>query len=411
MSKLVQRAAALVVMVAVTMGATVWGVSSTTIHYKNIQSDAPVVMTVNGEEIRADEYAGMMYNYMEYYNSMYASFGLTDVWSNEELAPAMAEMVQSSAQNQVVSTRVVMQHFNEAGLSLSYAQQKALEQQLQSTMDQVGGEETYNYMLGTMGFTPDLYSNMSYSSACYQALNDYYYGDNGVNKPTDEELIAQFEQTYPDAIAAEHILISLTDPETGETRTADEARALAQEVLDRLNAGENFEDVMNEVSEDPGLASYPNGYIFVEGQMLQPFYEAALALKEGEVSGLVETTEGYHIIKRVPVDYEGQLDVYHDELVAAMGATMDNLFTEWLDGADVQTTDTYDQITWENVQDYLPAEVQDTLTAAAATTEQSEQAAEEDAAADAEAEQDAAGADAAADAGTGQAAGAETAAE
>ena len=38
MSKLVQRAAALVVMVAVTMGATVWGVSSTTIHYKNIRA-------------------------------------------------------------------------------------------------------------------------------------------------------------------------------------------------------------------------------------------------------------------------------------------------------------------------------------------------------------------------------------
>ena len=44
MSKMLQRIAALVVMVAVTMGATVWGVSSTTIHYKNIQSDAPVVM-------------------------------------------------------------------------------------------------------------------------------------------------------------------------------------------------------------------------------------------------------------------------------------------------------------------------------------------------------------------------------
>ena len=83
MSKLVQRAAALVVMVAVTMGATVWGVSSTTIHYKNIQSDAPVVMTVNGEEVRADEYAGMVYNYMQYYANMYASFGLTDVWNND----------------------------------------------------------------------------------------------------------------------------------------------------------------------------------------------------------------------------------------------------------------------------------------------------------------------------------------
>lgn len=88
MSKLVQRAAALVVMVAVTMGATVWGVSSTTIHYKNIQSDAPVVRTVNGEEHPARMIRGhdVQLN-MEYYNSMYASFGLTDVWSNEELAP------------------------------------------------------------------------------------------------------------------------------------------------------------------------------------------------------------------------------------------------------------------------------------------------------------------------------------
>lgn len=412
MSKLVQRAAALVVMVAVTMGATVWGVSSTTIHYKNIQSDAPVVMTVNGEEVRADEYAGMVYNYMQYYANMYASFGLTDVWNNEEFAPALGEMAQTAAYNQVIAAHVVKQEFDEAGLQLSYAQQKELKSQVQDPIDQYG-EELYNLMLAQSGFTPDLYSNMAYVSACYQVLEDYYYGENGVNNPTDEELLAQLKETYPegDAIAAEHILIALNNQMTGETRTNEEAKAAAQEVLDRLNAGENFEDVMNEVSEDPGLASYPNGYIFVEGQMLQPFYEAAIALKEGEVSGLVETTEGYHIIKRVPVDYEGQLDVYHDELVAAMGATMDNLFTEWLDGADVQTTDTYDQITWENVQDYLPAEVQDTLTAAAATTEQSEQAAEEDAAADAEAEQDAAGADAAADAGTGQAAGAETAAE
>ena len=61
MSKLVQRAAALVVMVAVTMGATVWGVSSTTIHYKNIQSDAPVVMTVNGDEVEDIETDGAVF--------------------------------------------------------------------------------------------------------------------------------------------------------------------------------------------------------------------------------------------------------------------------------------------------------------------------------------------------------------
>ena len=246
MSKMLQRIAALVVMVAVTMGATVWGVSSTTIHYKNIQSDAPVVMTINGDEVHADEYAGMLYNYMLYYEQMYSSFGLTDIWNNEELGPAMLQTVQADAYNQIVSTHVVLQHFNDLGMSLSYAEQKALQQQLSDTIESVGGMEMYTQLLADMGFTPDTYSNMSYSSACYRALDEYYYGENGVNLPTDEELIKQFEETYPDALAAEHILISLTDPTTGETRTEDQAKAEAQKVLDRLNAGENFEDVMNE---------------------------------------------------------------------------------------------------------------------------------------------------------------------
>ena len=178
-------------------------------------------------------------------------------------------------------------------------------------------------------------------------------------------------------------MISLTDPETGETRTADEARALAQEVLDRLNAGENFEDVMNEVSEDPGLASYPNGYVFTEGQMLEPFYEAAKALGEDEVSGLVETTAGYHIIKRLPLDYAAQLDSYREELTQAMGATMDNLLAQWMEEADVQTTDVFDQITYENVTDYLPAEVKDAI-AESQATEQALQQVQEDAAAQSE---------------------------
>lgn len=415
MSKMLQRIAALVVMVAVTMGATVWGVSSTTIHYKNIQSDAPVVMTINGDEVHADEYAGMLYNCMLYYEQMYSSFGLTDIWNNEELGPAMLQTVQADAYNQIVSTHVVLQHFNDLGMSLSYADQKALQQQLSDTIESVGGMEMYTQLLADMGFTPDTYSNMSYSSACYRALDEYYYGENGVNLPTDEELIKQFEETYPDALAAEHILISLTDPTTGETRTEDQAKAEAQKVLDRLNAGENFEDVMNEVSEDPGLASYPDGYVFTEGQMLQPFYEATLALQEGEVSGLVQTEAGFHIIKRIPVDYTAMLESYRSTLISAMGATMDNLLAQWMEEADVQTTDTYDQITNENVRDYLPAEVQEILNqedaieqaaqdaaaaagdqdasgADAAAEEDAQQAAEEDASADAQAEQEAAGA-------------------
>ena len=144
---------------------------------------------------------------------------------------------------------------------------------------------------------------------------------------------------------------------------------------------------MNEFSEDTGLAGNPDGYIFTEGEMVDEFYQGAVALAEGEVSDLVKSDYGYHIIKREPLDYEGQFENYKSMLTSLVAGTMDDLLTQWMEEADVQTTDTYDEITYQNVYDYLPAEVQERLAAAEADEEQAAQAAEEDAAADAEAEQ------------------------
>ena len=66
-----------------------------------------------------------------------------------------------------------------------------------------------------------------------------------------------------------------------------------------------------------------------------------------------------------------------------MGATMDNLLAQWMEEADVQTTDVFDQITYENVTDYLPAEVKDAI-AESQATEQALQQVQEEAAAQSE---------------------------
>lgn len=360
MSKMVQRAVALVVMLVVVMGGTIWGVSSMTIHYQPLDSGAPVVMTVNGDEVCADEYAGYMLYNMAYYANMYAQFGMADVWNDEYAAATLGSSMPQAAKDQSVYARVVLQKFNELGLKLTYDQEKQMTQLRQDTIDSMG-YDAFAKQIANFGFSDQSYNNFMYISQCYNALNEYYYGENGANVPSDEDLRQYFADNY---IAAKHILISTVDSTTGETiRTDEEAKAEAQKILDRINAGEDYDALMNEYSEDPGLAGNPDGYIFTEGEMVTEFYDGAKALAEDEVSGLVKSDYGYHIIKRVPLDVDGQFENYKSLLTTAVAGTMDDLLTQWMQEADVQTTETHDEITYQNVRDYLPAEVQEILNA------------------------------------------------
>ena len=105
----------------------------------------------------------------------------------------------------------------------------------------------------------------------------------------------------PSEITARHILImyqgSMRAPET-VTRTKEEARAFAEELLQQLKDGANFADLATKYSDGPtkvrgGLLSP-----FGRGVMAKSFEDAAFALKKGEISGVVETDFGFHIIKR-----------------------------------------------------------------------------------------------------------------
>lgn len=331
-----------------------------TIHYQPLDSGAPVVMTVNGDEVCADEYAGYMLYNMAYYANMYAQFGMTDVWNDEYAAATLGSSMPQAAKDQSVYARVVLQKFNELGLKLTYDQEKQMTQLRQDTIDSMG-YDAFAKQIANFGFSDQSYNNFMYISQCYNALNEYYYGENGANVPSDEDLRQYFADNY---IAAKHILISTVDSTTGETiRTDEEAKAEAQKILDRINAGEDYDALMNEYSEDPGLAGNPDGYIFTEGEMVTEFYDGAKALAEDEVSGLIKSDYGYHIIKRVPLDVDGQFENYKGMLTTAVAGTMDDLLTQWMQEADVQTTETYDEITYQNVRDYLPAEVQEILNA------------------------------------------------
>ena len=208
MSKLVQRIVALVVMLAVVMSATAYGASTFVVDYQELKSDAPVVMTVNGEEIHADEYASYMMSQIINYQQMYAMYGL----SEKNMASTFGDAAKESAKQQVALIHIVKQKMDELGLSLSYSQKKNIVTANKQNAEQLGGEDAYLQRLASIGFDMDHYNNYQYVSACAQVLKDYYFGENGVSVPSDDELQKYFDDNY---ITAKHILILTTNPSTG----------------------------------------------------------------------------------------------------------------------------------------------------------------------------------------------------
>lgn len=138
---------------------------------------------------------------------------------------------------------------------------------------------------------------------------------------------AEAEKYYNDNFyAAKHILF--TD------------KATADKVLKKIRNGSDFDTLMKEYSEDPGLASYPDGYVFVTGQFVPEFENTVKELKVNKVSNVVKSDSGYHIIKRLALPEFDELRAEHasaayaDEkvsehlnLVADSGEIKDDTYT------------------------------------------------------------------------------------
>ena len=113
-----------------------------------------------------------------------------------------------------------------------------------------------------------------------------------------EDNPAQFEQ--PEMVRAGHILLTTTDTKTGTELTSDQKaakRKQMEDLLKRARAGEDFAKLAQEFSEDPGSKDKGGEYTFPRGQMVPEFESAAFSLKTNQVSEIVTTRFGYHIIK------------------------------------------------------------------------------------------------------------------
>ena len=106
-----------------------------------------------------------------------------------------------------------------------------------------------------------------------------------------------------ETIVAQHLLVMYAGSKSAPKsikRSHDEARARAFEALARVKGGQSFDAVVAAYTDEPGGAQR-KGELgrFSRDMMVKPFSDAAFALEPGQVSTVIESPFGFHVIRRI----------------------------------------------------------------------------------------------------------------
>ena len=152
---------------------------------------------------------------------------------------------------------------------------------------------------------------------------------------SDDELRTLYAAESPEVeIHARHIM--MTYPLEATPGQRDSVRTALSQIRSRILAGARFEDMARQFSQDPGSASSGGDLgSFARGDMVQPFEEAVLALQPGQVSDVVETPMGLHLIRledRRVRDFDEVGEAFRVRVLQQRNAEAESTFVAGLEG-------------------------------------------------------------------------------
>ena len=223
--------------------------------------------------------------------------------------PSQVDQIRSQVLENLIARELLYQESQKRGIKIS---EEEVNQQLIKLKAQFPNEAEFNNALNRMNLTEaSIREKLERDLALRKLIDDEITPKVTVS---DSEIRAFYDNnpatfTQPERVKASHILIKV-DPQANAAQKA-EAQKKIDLVQAKLQKGEDFGALAKEYSEGPsGPKGGDLGY-FTRGQMVKAFEEAAFAMKPGEVSGVVETRFGYHLIKVTDKTPEGTLP-YND---------------------------------------------------------------------------------------------------
>ncbi len=220
---------------------------------------------------------------------------LTQNKQTQELPPEARKQAEEATLENLISAELLYQ----AGSKLEVKDlDKQLEAKLTQSKSRFASTAEYEKALQTVGLSEKELTEFTRKDIIINNLvlkeiaPKVTISDEEAKKFYDDN-IDRFKQ--PETVKASHILIGVDPKATPEEK--QKAKEKAEAILKKVKAGEDFAALAKKESTCPSGAQGGDLGFFTKGQMVAPFEKAAFALKPGEISDVVETQFGYHVIK------------------------------------------------------------------------------------------------------------------
>lgn len=232
----------------------------------------------------------------------YISFKANKAAAGERLPdnPADTKAIEEEILDKLINTKVILGHVTEPDRTNAAAMAgKFIEEKRSHALS----DAAFNRQIRAAGLTPEKFREEIMEQATVKAVIDREL--RAKQKTTDED-IEKYYKEHPDYFKepekwmVQHIHLSFRDRLTLQELSADALEAKRKkmdDLLKRARSGEDFAKLVKENTEDMLTREDAGQYTFSKGQMPIEFEAAATTLKPGQISDIVTTKYGWHIIK------------------------------------------------------------------------------------------------------------------
>ncbi len=260
-------------------------------------------------------------------------------WDGDLEGQSVSEFARQQAEDSALSYAILENVAAQRNVALTDEDKAALASDKTAYIEQLGGQEAFEQNLREMGISEASFDRVSAIPYLFENLQEL------AQDPASD----LYQAPTDDNAYVDHILLMTTNSETGESLSEEEIQAKhdkAEELLSQLQAADagNLEELFNKLAEsyceDPGRFAETGYLINPDTNFVQEFKDAAFALKPGEISGIVESDYGYHILLRKELTEEQLATVANENLAVYLDNQLEEarsglIRSEKLDSIDV----------------------------------------------------------------------------